>query len=68
LKEDEMKKTILASIGISILMVSSTMSYAKDKKYSYEVEFGKTKDEKILQFNGNGKVNITGYNGMVMEK
>jgi hypothetical protein len=62
-KEDAMKRMILMSIGISILVVGFSISYANDKKYNYEVEFGKTKEEKILQFNGNGKVNITGYDG-----
>ena len=58
-----MRKMILMSIGISILIVSFNISFAEDKKYSYEVEFGKSGDEKVLQFNGNGRVNIAGYNG-----
>lgn len=58
-----MRKTILMSIGISILITSFNISYAEDREYNYEVEFGKTGDEKVLQFNGNGRVNITGYNG-----
>lgn len=58
-----MKKMIFMSIGISILIVSFNISLAEDKKYNYEVEFGKSGDEKVLQFNGNGRVNIKGYNG-----
>jgi len=58
-----MRKMILLSIGISILIVSFNISFAEDKKYNYEVEFGKSGNEKVLQFNGNGRVNIMGYNG-----
>lgn len=58
-----MKKTILMGIGIFIFSVSFNISYAEDKEFNYEVEFGKTGDERVLQFNGNGRVNITGYNG-----
>ena len=58
-----MKNTIVMSIVVSILIASFNISYAEDKKFNYEVEFGKTGDENVLQFNGNGRVNITGYNG-----
>ncbi len=58
-----MKKTALMSIGIIILLACFKLSYGEDKEYSYEVEFGKSRDEKVLQFNGNGRVNIMGYNG-----
>ncbi|MBN1832958.1 MAG: DUF4097 family beta strand repeat protein [Deltaproteobacteria bacterium] len=58
-----MKKTILMSICISIFMAGFNISYAEDKKYNYEIEFGKSGDERVLQFNGSGEVNITGYDG-----
>jgi hypothetical protein len=63
LKEGKMKNTAVTITGISILMLIFNISYAEDKKYSYEVEFEKSGDEKVLQFNGNGRVNITGYDG-----
>lgn len=58
-----MKKTLISSLVVMAIMFISNASHAKELKYSYEVEFGNSKEEKILQFNGNGKLNITGYNG-----
>ena len=57
-----MNKLLFITVGILIPLFNINTSYGKDKKYNYEVEFGKSKGERILQFNGNGKVNVTGYN------
>ena len=56
-------KNLYVSLTFLTLIFISNTSYAKEMKYSYEVEFGSAKGEKILQFNGNGNLNITGYNG-----
>jgi exonuclease VII small subunit len=58
-----MKKTFSVIIGISIFLLNINQPAAKDNKYNYEVEFGSSKEDRILQFNGNGNVNIVGYNG-----
>jgi len=58
-----MKRIFFAVISISVFVLNISQSIAEDNKYSYEVEFGSSKEDRILQFNGNGNVNITGYNG-----
>lgn len=58
-----MKRTFFMIISISVFLLNISQSLAKDNKYDYEVEFGSLKEDRILQFNGNGNVNITGYNG-----
>jgi hypothetical protein len=58
-----MKKTFFVIIGVSILLLNINESLGKDNKYNYEVEFGSSKEDKVLQFSGNGNVNVSGYNG-----
>lgn len=58
-----MKKLLFIALTIIGFILIFNSSYAKEMKYSYEVEFGTSQGEKILQFSGNGALNITGYNG-----
>jgi hypothetical protein len=58
-----MKKIMLLILIMVTPVFCFHTSFAEEMKYNYEVEFGSAKGEKILQINGSGKVNITGYDG-----
>lgn len=58
-----MKKIFFISIILFALTININTGFSEENKYDHEVEFADIKGERILQFNGNGNVNITGYNG-----
>ncbi len=58
-----MKKILFINIVMFVLMININTGFSEENKYDHEVEFAGSKGERILQFNGNGRVSITGYNG-----
>lgn len=58
-----MKKTTIFKIVLILLIFSPAVCFSKEKSYSYELEFGSSSSEKIVQIGGNGDLNITGYKG-----
>ena len=58
-----MKTSLIIKIILVTLILSSNISLAKQKRYDSEIEFGNPSGERIVQFSGNGNLNITGYNG-----
>ncbi|MFC1495399.1 DUF4097 family beta strand repeat-containing protein [Thermodesulfobacteriota bacterium] len=58
-----MKKYYIIKVLLIFLILSPTISFSKDKNYDSVVEFGDPNAEKIIQFTGNGDLNVTGYNG-----
>lgn len=58
-----MKKIFFINMVLFFIVSNTNGSFSDEKKYNHEIEFGDTTAERILQFNGNGKINITGYDG-----
>jgi hypothetical protein len=58
-----MKTSLIIKIILVTLAFSSSTCFAKQKKYVSEAEFGDPKGERIVQFSGNGNLNVTGYKG-----
>lgn len=58
-----MKKVFFINMVLFFIISNTNAAFSGEKKYNHEVEFGTSTAEKILQINGNGRVNITGYNG-----
>jgi hypothetical protein len=63
MSEDKMRKLLLIKIILVFILFSITTSFSQVKRYNHEVEFGDSQAEKIIQFSGNGDLNITGYGG-----
>ncbi len=57
-----MKIFLITKIILVTLVLSSSICFAK-QKYDSEAEFGDPKGERIVQFSGNGNLNVTGYKG-----
>lgn len=58
-----MKKIFFINMVLLLIISYTNAAFTEEKKYHSEFEFGTSTAEKTLQFNGNGRVNITGYNG-----
>ena len=58
-----MKKYLIIKLLLVFVLVNSNICFSKEKKYDSVLEFGDAKAERILQFTGNGDLNVTGYNG-----
>ena len=58
-----MKKMFFINMVLFFIVSNTNAAFSEEKKYHSEFEFGTSTAEKTLQFNGNGRVNITGYNG-----
>jgi len=58
-----MKKLFIFKLLMIFLILNSGICFSQDKKYDSVVEFGDPNGEKIIQFTGNGDLNVTGYNG-----
>ena len=58
-----MKKSLIIKIILIIIVFSSSICFSKEKRYDHEVEFGDSKGNRMIQFGGNGNLNVTGYEG-----
>lgn len=58
-----MKKSLIIKIILIIIVFSSSICFSKEKRYDHEVEFGDSKGNRMIQFSGNGNLNVTGYEG-----
>ena len=58
-----MKTSLIIKIILVTLIFGSNICSAKEKRYDSEIEFGNPSGERIVQFSGNGNLNVTGYNG-----
>lgn len=58
-----MKTSLIIKIIMITLAFSSSICFANQKRYVSEAEFGDPKGERIVQFSGNGNLNVTGYKG-----
>jgi hypothetical protein len=58
-----MKKSFIIKALLICIILSSSISFSKEKGYDHEVEFGDSKGNRIIQFSGNGDLNVTGYEG-----
>ena len=58
-----MKKVLIINAILVFLLCIINTGFSEMKKYDHEVEFGDSKAERVIQFSGNGNLNITGYNG-----
>lgn len=58
-----MKKYFIIKLLLIFIMLNSNICFSKEKKYDSVLEFGDSKTERVVQFTGNGDLNITGYNG-----
>jgi hypothetical protein len=58
-----MKKSIIIKAILILILFSSGICFSKENRYDHEVEFGDSKGNRIIQFSGNGDLNVTGYEG-----
>jgi len=58
-----MKKVLIINAILVFLMCMINAGFSEAKRYDHEVEFGDSRAEKVIQFSGNGNLNITGYKG-----
>ena len=58
-----MKKSLIIKAILIFIIFSSSICFSKEKRYDHEVEFGDSKGNRIIQFSGNGDLNVTGYEG-----
>jgi hypothetical protein len=58
-----MKKSFITKLIAILFILSPAVCFSKEKTYSYELEFGNPKAQKVVQIGGSGDINITGYNG-----
>ncbi len=58
-----MKKYFIIKLLLIFVMLNPAICFSKEKKYDSVLEFGIAKADRIVQFTGNGDLNITGYNG-----
>ena len=58
-----MKKSLIIKAILIFIIFGSSICFSKEKRYDHEVEFGDLKGNRIIQFSGNGDLNVTGYEG-----
>jgi hypothetical protein len=58
-----MKKSFIINAILILIVFSSSICFSKEKTYDHEVEFGDSNGNRIIQFSGNGNLNVTGYEG-----
>jgi hypothetical protein len=58
-----MKKSFIIKAILILIVFSSGICFSKENRYDHEVEFGDSKGNRIIQFSGNGDLNVTGYEG-----
>ena len=58
-----MKKGFIIKIVLIIILSGSSTCFSGEKQYNRGLEFGDSGAVKVLQINGNGNINISGYNG-----
>jgi len=58
-----MKKSFIIKAILILIVFSSGVCFSKEKRYDHEVEFGDSKGNRIIQFSGNGNLNVAGYEG-----
>jgi len=58
-----MKKSFITKAILVLIVFSSGICFPKENRYDHEVEFGDSKGNRIIQFSGNGDLNVTGYEG-----
>lgn len=58
-----MKKSFIIQAILIFIIFGSGVCFSKEKGYDHEVEFGDSKGNRIIQFSGNGDLNVTGYDG-----
>ncbi|MGD9158059.1 MAG: DUF4097 family beta strand repeat-containing protein [Desulfobacteraceae bacterium] len=58
-----MKKAFIIKIVLIILLFGSNICFSGEKRYNRELEFGDSNAKKVLQINGNGNIDISGYKG-----
>ena len=58
-----MKKYFIIKLLLILIIMGPAICLSKEKRHESAVEFGDSKTERIIQFTGNGDLNITGYKG-----